>query len=103
MFLEGHSLHIYLHINTHVYVEFYVIRCSWKFAHQRQRLKLTFISLSHVFSVAHTTFIAMLKIFFFLFTAAPAAYGGSQARGRIGASAAGLPHSHGNAGSEAYL
>ena len=37
------------------------------------------------------------------FGAAPAAYGGSQARGRIGAIAAGLRHSHSNAGSELRL
>ena len=35
--------------------------------------------------------------------AVPAAYGGSQARGRIGATAASLHHSHGNAGSELHL
>ena len=38
-----------------------------------------------------------------LFRAALVAYGGSQARGRIGATAAGLHHSHGNAGSELHL
>ena len=38
------------------------------------------------------------KIFFFFvfFRAAPAAYGGSQARGPVGATAAGLHHSHSN-------
>ena len=35
--------------------------------------------------------------------AAPAAYGGSQARGRIGAVATGLHQSHSNAGSEPRL
>ena len=35
--------------------------------------------------------------------AAPAAYGGSQARGRIGAVATGLHQSHSNAGSESRL
>ena len=35
--------------------------------------------------------------------AAPAAYGGSQARGRIGAVATGLHQSHSNAGSEPCL
>ena len=35
--------------------------------------------------------------------AAPAAYGGSQARGRIGAVATGLRQSHSNAGSELRL
>ena len=37
---------------------------------------------------------------FCLFRAAPAAYGGSQARGLVGAVAAGLHHSHSNAGSQ---
>ena len=41
--------------------------------------------------------------FFFLFRAAPTAYGGSQARGRIRAAAAGLPHSHSHVGSELPL
>ena len=43
------------------------------------------------------------KTFFLHFRAAPAAYGGSQARGRIGAAAAGLYHSHYNMGSEPHL
>ena len=38
-----------------------------------------------------------------IFTATPAAYGGSQARGRIRATAASLHHSHSNAGSEPHL
>ena len=41
--------------------------------------------------------------FFFYFRATPAAYGGSQARGRIRAIAAGLHHSHSNMGSEPRL
>ena len=49
-------------------------------------------------------------VYFFLFfclfafsKAAPSAYGGSQARGLIKAVAAGLHHSHNNAGSEPHL
>ena len=38
-----------------------------------------------------------------VFRAAPAAYGGSQARGLIGAIATGLYHSHSNAGSKLHL
>ena len=38
-----------------------------------------------------------------LFRALPAAHGGSQARGRIGAVADGLHHSHSNARSERHL
>ena len=41
--------------------------------------------------------------FFGLFRAAPAAYGSSQARGRIGPAAAGLHHSHSDLGSEPHL
>ena len=41
--------------------------------------------------------------FFLLFRAAPAAYGNSEARGRIKAAAAGLQHSHSNTGSELFL
>jgi len=47
-----------------------------------------------------------LKIFFLLFAfsrTAPTAHGGSQARGRIGAVAAGLLQSNSNAGSKPHL
>ena len=40
---------------------------------------------------------------FLLFGAAPAAYGGSQAKGRIRAVATGQHHSHSHAGSELHL
>ena len=46
------------------------------------------------------------SFFFWLFAfsrAAPVAYAGSQARGLIGAVAAGLHHSHSNRGSEPHL
>ena len=49
---------------------------------------------------------AELQLFFFflaIFRAIPTAYGGSQARGRIGAVAAGQRQSHSNAGSETRL
>ena len=51
----------------------------------------------------------LLFLFFYFFClfaiswAAPAAYGGSQARGRIGTVAASLRQSHSNAGSEPRL
>ena len=47
----------------------------------------------------------IIKCFFVFrpFRAAPAAYGGSQARGLIGAVAPGLRHSHSNARSKTYL
>ena len=44
-----------------------------------------------------------MGIFFWLLRAAPAAYGGCQTRGQIRAVAAGLHHSHSNAGSEPHL
>jgi len=42
----------------------------------------------------------LISFSFLFFRAAPKAYGGSQARGLIGAVAAGLHHSHSNGGSE---
>ena len=58
--------------------------------------------------VIHFSFLSFLSLslfffFFLLFRAALTPYGGSQARGRIGAAAASLPHSHSNAGSEPRL
>ena len=50
-----------------------------------------------------TSFFFFFFFFFCIFRAAPAAYGGSQARGLIGAVAAGLHHSHSNMGSEPHL
>ena len=41
--------------------------------------------------------------YIFLFGAAPKAYGGSQARGRIGAVASSLRQNHSNAGPEPHL
>ena len=40
---------------------------------------------------------------FFFLRVTPMAYGGSQARGQIGAAAAGLQNSHSNVGSESHL
>ena len=64
----------------------------------------------------NTTFMYYLRIYNFLFyffififclfvfsRAAPAAYGGSQARGLIGAVAAGLWQRHSNVGTEPHL
>ena len=48
-------------------------------------------------------FLRMFVCLFLLFRATPVAYGGSQARGPIGAAAAGLHHSRSNAGSELGL
>ena len=48
-------------------------------------------------------FIFLLPFFFVFSRATPVAYGDSQARGLIGAVAAGLYHSHSNTGSEPSL
>ena len=48
-------------------------------------------------------FYFILFFVFCLFRATPAAYGGSQARGRVEAIAAGLCHSHSNSRSELRL
>ena len=52
-----------------------------------------------------TAKVKTVNTFFFLdlFRATPKAYGSSQAMGQIGAVAAGLCHSHSNAGSEPHL
>ena len=52
---------------------------------------------------AHALIFFLFFLAFCLHSAALAAYGGSQARGLIGAVAAGLRHSHSNAGSEPRL
>ena len=56
------------------------------------------------------SFVPAFILFYFIFVvvvaiswAAPAAYGGSQARGGIGATAAGLHHSHSTNGSKPSL
>ena len=45
----------------------------------------------------------LLLLFFVFSRATPMAYGGSQARGLVGAFAAGLRQSHSNVGSEPHL
>ena len=49
------------------------------------------------------TLLISLQVVVVVFKAAPRACGGSQARGLIGAAAAGLHHSHSNAKSEPCL
>ena len=50
-----------------------------------------------------THFFGKEVLLFLLFRAIPVAFGGSQARGGIGATVAGLWHSHSNTGSELHL
>ena len=54
----------------------------------------------HYFGLSNDFF---LFYFFYFFRAAPSAYGGSHARGLVGATAAGLHHVHSNARSEPHL
>ena len=58
--------------------------------------------LSHLWSYSFFFFFCLFCLFAF-FRAAPVAYGDSQARGLIGAVAAGLHHSHSNTRSEPHL
>ena len=65
------------------------------------------LSTAHAFNLLTTTLfllqISLLSFFFGLFRAAPMAYGGSQARGQIGAVAASLHQSHSTMGYEMGL
>ena len=70
------------------------------------------ISLNHLhhhywkhffFTYIFVYFYLFIFIFFYFFRAAPEAYGDSQARGGIRATAAGLHHPHSNAKSEPHL
>ena len=59
----------------------------------------------HFLPILHNAAVKILvhNLFLFFFMAAPTAYGGSQARGLIGAEASGLPHSHSSVRSELCL
>ena len=59
---------------------------------------------SHLYVILNVNLNFLILIFIFLlFRAAPAAYGDFQARGRIGATAAGLHHSNSNISPELHL
>ena len=60
---------------------------------------LTSVFWASVFSIL---FCCSCFVLFLLVRATPKAYGGSQARGLIGATAVGLHHSHSNAGSQLH-
>ena len=60
-------------------------------------------SLLHVIYTLIFFFSFLFLVFFAISWATPTAYGGSQARGRIGAVAASLRQSHSNSGSELHL
>ena len=56
-----------------------------------------------LFFLFFLSFLSFVVVVVAISWAAPAAYGGSQVRGRIGAVATGLRQSHSNAGSEPCL
>ena len=63
----------------------------------------TSLRLTILLELLHPSLSVFFFFFFGLFRAAPGAHGGSQARGPIGAVAAGLRQSRSNAGSEPRL
>ena len=82
----------------------------WKEIHQDQfgaqqnKNGQSFLKLRYLYKLQ--VYNTVIYYFFFLFAiswAAVIAYGGSQARGRIGATAASLDHSHSNKGSKPHL
>ena len=62
-----------------------------------------FLYTETLFLFSFSFFCVCVCVFLLFLLAAPAEYGGSQARGQIGAAAAGLRQSHCNAGSEPRL
>ena len=63
--------------------------------------KLTLLNVKGVTNIS--LYVVIIIIINHLFRATPLAYGSFQARGLIGAVAAGLHHSHRNSGSESHL
>jgi len=64
---------------------------------------ITYSTSSFFFFLSFVFFFVVVVVFVAISWAAPAAYGGSQARGPIRAVATGLRQSHSNAGSEPRL
>ena len=64
---------------------------------------ICYIPLPGLLTRVFVFFVCLFFVFLLFLWAAPTAYGGSQARGRIGAVATSLRQSHSNAGSEPRL
>jgi len=79
--------------NTNIYIYIYICLCICI------NINPSLFAFIKLFSVILIFFLS----FFAISWAAPEAYGGSQARGPVGAVATGLCQSHSNAGSEPHL
>ena len=71
--------------------------CYDHYTTKKKKVMLSF-GLAYIYDISDGS--NKLRIFLFLFIAAPLAYESSQARGQIGAVTASLCHSHRNAGSK---
>ena len=69
-----------------------ITSCSW-----------TNMKLSFILNLLNRKIGFFFNFYFFHFSAAPAAYGSSQARGQLGAISASLHHNHGSTESEPHL
>ena len=68
-----------------------------------KRLEISVSKVCFLFFFLFLFLFFLFVCFCFFFLSFPAAYGGSQARGRIRAEAASLPQSHSSVGSEPFL
>ena len=75
----------------------YTVATAWEMA----PLKATYVGVYQLISFDFG--FSLFCFWFWFFTAAPGAYGSSQARGRIGAAPASLHHSHSNTRSKPHL
>ena len=77
-------------------------RCECVYILSLKELKI-YLECRSSWSFLDLFFVVVAVFCFCLFRTAPLAYGGLQARGRIGAAAVSLCHSHSNSGSDLYL
>ena len=86
-----------------VYLSLTIIRLKFCQYNDKVVIVFGFLFFSFVWFFVCVFCFVMFCFVFLLFRATPTAYGGSQARHLIGATAAGHSHSHSNARSEARL
>ena len=80
-----------------------IIRVSVGISNMHYPLSFFFLSFSLFFLSFSLFFLSFFFLLFLLFRASLGVYGGSQARGPIGATAAGHSHSHSHARSKPWL